>query len=478
MFIGRQTELKILKDGFAKGEASLFVIYGRRRIGKSSLILEGAKGCKFYSLEGLENQETSAQKKVFIEQLVSLNVKTNLTAQSSWYLILSELVKLIDANESTVILLDELQWLANYRSELISNIKLVWDQKLSKYENCHLVLCGSVASFMVDKVIKSKALYGRSQATINLGPFTLKETSSLLSDKSFDEVLLAQLLVGGVPKYLNLLRDKSSVLLSLAFHCQGKNAYFVHEYEKIFVSHFGSKTHYDKIIRFLNSKLHGAGRNEIASETASPNSGQLTKLLVNLEHAGMIQAFTPFDRKASSKIKLYKLVDNFMRFYLTFIEPLIDHGEIQRIDLINQVFSSPKMHSWLGESFEVLCLNHISQIAKALEFSAVRYSAGPFLQSKRASKRKRQSQGEVGAAQLDLVFKRKDGVYTVCELKYASKLNLKEIARSMNAAIAKVKVLENASIQKVLISDQSISTLDEADGVTFNKILSIEELVK
>lgn len=467
MFIGREAELSALADVFEAKNPNITVVYGRRRVGKSSLIGQAARGYRFFAFEGLENQSTSAQKRVFLDQLKALGLSTTASKNSSWYEILINLEAVIDERETTVILLDELQWLANYRSDLISNIKLVWDQVLAKHGNVKLVLCGSVASFMMRKVIKSRALYGRCELSINLQPFKLKDTIKLFPDHSVEEALLAHLLVGGIPKYLALLSDKSSVMLSLAFHCKGLNAYFVGEYEKIFVSHFGNDSSYEQIVRYLSSRSFGASRLEICQHLSLANSGQLTELLDNLEYAGIIQSFVPFDKRSNSHIKRYILVDHFIRFYLTFLEPLKLQYEINRIDFLGQIFNTPKMASWLGLGFELLCFNHLEEIASALGFSAVRYQAGPYF--------RHSSHGKLSGVQIDLVFKRADLVYTVCEIKYRCTDSASEHGTKLDQAIAKITALKDKTIQKVLITG-STSKKVSADGLHFSKALTVENL--
>jgi len=468
MFIGRKTELESLSSAFATSRASISVVFGRRRVGKSSLIERAGRGTKFFAFEGLENQPQSAQKKIFIEQLRAQGCAVSSARNQSWYELLSNLRLLINPTEVTVILLDELQWLANYRSELISALKLVWDQILSKHSNLKLVLCGSVASFMVRKVIRSRALYGRCDLTLNLQPFKLAEAKEMLPGKLHEETLLAYLLVGGIPKYLSLLTDKDSVLRSLAFHCQGINAYFSSEYQRIFLSHFGDNPHYEKVARFLCGKSYGANRSEIVENLSLPNSGQLTEILENLEYAGVIHSFVPFTEKSSSRTKRFHLVDNFIRFYLTFLEPLVLGGALERTDFLSQVFNTPKMSSWLGISFELTCLNHISEIAQVLGFAAVRYQAGPYF--------RHGSTSEGDGAQLDLVYKRGDMVCTVCEVKYQNGPIGISVAKRLDEAISKVKELKNKTVQKVLIGKDPTSNKLE-DGVNFSRVLSIDEIM-
>lgn len=473
-FVGRREELSSLRAEIQSIRSSLSIVYGRRRVGKSFLIAEAARGAKFYSFEGLENKSSLAQRRIFKEQLANYGVDVDGDGVPSWFQLLSRLQDLISSDEPTVFLLDELQWLANYRTELVSNLKLVWDQILSKNDRCKLVLCGSVASFMVRKVIRSKALYGRSNLNIHLLPFKLAESREMFPDKSLEEVVLAQLLVGGVPKYMSLLADKGSILLSLAFHCKGRNAYFLDEYEKIFVSHFGSDSIYEKLVRYINRKPNGVSRHDICTALDISNSGQLTEILDNLEFAGIVTSFVPFDKTADSKLRLFVLSDHFIKFYLNFLEPIKLKGNSDKFDFIGEVFHTPKMASFLGSCFELLCLNHKHEIAKALEFSGIRYQAGPFF--RRASKGKR-AEGEVeDGVQLDLVFKREDKVFTVCEIKYQVASVGIEVAKKLDQAIAKIPDFKSKTVQKVLITNEKAAkTL--MDGISFAKVLTSEDLI-
>jgi len=127
------------------------------------------------------------------------------------------------------------------------------------------------------------------------------------------------------------------------------------------------------------------------------------------------------------------------------------------------------MASWLGLSFELLCFNHSSEIATALGFSAVRYQAGPYFKQK--------ANGELTGVQLDLVFKREDKVFTVCEVKYQSGTVGLDAAKQLDKAIASVGEFKNKTVQKVLISGGAVSRNLE-DGIHFSKVLTSEDICK
>ena len=155
--IGRENELNILDQYYRKKEAQLIVVYGRRRVGKSFLLENWAAKKDHLFIEGLENQSTLKQIQILKKQIMSKIDKPALASAEfkSWSSVLDLLSLYIEDNKSSskkVVILDEFQWLCVGRSELVSLIKLYWDQHWRKL-NTDLILCGSIAHFMIQKVI-------------------------------------------------------------------------------------------------------------------------------------------------------------------------------------------------------------------------------------------------------------------------------------------------------------------------------------
>lgn len=470
MYIGRKNELSALKERFELNNSNISVIYGRRRIGKTTLIEEAARGMVFYSFEGLEQGGIQEQKSAFLYQLkrYDCHIPSKVTERSTWLEIFGLLEQLISKSETTVILLDELQWLANYRQTIVSELKLIWDQTLSKHPTAKLVLCGSIASFIVDKVLRSRALYGRIDLSINLRELSLHEIADFFPEKSAEEIALAGLLVGGIPKYLILLADKSSVLQSFQFHAFRTLGYFATEYDRIFVSHFGKNPTYEHIIRFLSNRRYGASRKEIVEQLKLSNSGELTRLLENMEQASFISSFVPFDKKPSSRYRRYLLSDAYLKFFLQFLEPLIKNDELESIDFVRDLFHTPRVRSYLGERFEQLCLKEHSVIADLLGFKEVKYQVGPYFRHNK--------HGELDGVQIDLVFKRADLVYTACEIKYTDSPPALSDGKNFSAAINKIPDFENKTVQRVLITKTS-PTSDLVGSGHFSRVITLTELL-
>ena len=167
MFVGRQKELKILDEAYQSEKCELVVIYGRRRIGKSSLVEQFAKNKPhYYAFEAIEGEKTTSQIKHFTNSLKKqledpiLDSVDFKSWEKAFAYITDRIITGGKNKKKKILFFDELQWMAAGRSKLVGFIKYYWD-KHWKINNVLLILCGSVASFMVKKVLSSNALYGR-----------------------------------------------------------------------------------------------------------------------------------------------------------------------------------------------------------------------------------------------------------------------------------------------------------------------------
>jgi hypothetical protein len=335
--------------------------------------------------------------------------------------------------------------MANYQSRIVAELKLVWDQYLSRLPGVTLILCGSIASFMVTKVLRSNALYGRTDLHIHLKPFTIKETSQMLAGKGFSEALESHLFTGGIPKYINLLRDDVSIRFALQKHAFTATGYFVSEFDRIFVSHFGRNPDFRKIITILAQHPYGLWRKEIAHLTGAQEGGVLSTHLDDLEAAGFISSQIPFDKKSNSRLKKYFLTDAYMRFYFAFIAPQINRitSGVNK-DIFLKLSQTGAFYEWMGRAFEYFCIQHAAVIAQLLGFSGIDFTCGPFF---------RTSSDKSPGVQIDLLFDRADNVVTLCEMKYSLTEPGISIISEVEKKVEKLKeYIGRKTIQKVLIT--------------------------
>lgn len=182
LFIGRQTELKMLRDlrkSFqSKGLGQLVVIKGRRRVGKSRLAEEFGKGQVFLSFTGIfpsENTTSESQLHNFSTQF-SRNFNTPLLQFTDWDQALFHLSDHLP-NQPTVLLLDEISWMGAKDPDFVAKLKVWWDTIIQNKANVTLILCGSVSTWIDENIINSSAFFGRIALTIELFPLSLPESA-------------------------------------------------------------------------------------------------------------------------------------------------------------------------------------------------------------------------------------------------------------------------------------------------------------
>jgi uncharacterized protein len=458
MFVGREEELQSLRSVIEVPQPRVAVIHGRRRIGKTSLIRRAVGKEPALFIEGLENQATRAQINSFMDQ-VSRQLRIKLPEADTWQAALMELHRAL-GKKRMVIVLDEFQWLANYRHELVSVLKMVWDNHLGRAPGRTLILCGSIASFMTTKVLRSSAFYGRTDLVIHLQGFRLAETARLLKGRGFQEVLDAQCFTGGVPKYLELLAAAPSISLGMEREAFRPGGYFTEEYERIFVSHFGKNAEYQRLVRALAAAPYGLSRRDLAEKARVEEGGMLSQRLYDLEAAGFISSNRPFDKKVDSRLLRYNLSDPWMSFYHAFMR-----GKAAR--LFQTIRHGGAFHGWMGRAFELVCLAHKEQLAQLLGFHGVQYESGPWFRSPRKG---------LPGVQIDLAFDRADRVITLCEMKR----QIAPIGRAIIGEVERKAELLRAAhpgrtVQPVLVVDAPVSKEVRASGY-FHRIVEASEL--
>ncbi len=446
-FVGRTRELERLKKISESNEAGIVIMYGRRRIGKTELLEQAFRDRNVLKFEGIEGLSEKAQFANVMSQL-AIYVQDPLLAKvviETW----REFFQLVASYTSKgiwTIYLEELQWLADYESTIIAELKYVWDNYFRHNPKLILILCGSAPSFMLDHVVHSKALYNRSQYEFYLKAFNPIETKAFLKKRSNKEVMDAYLTVGGVPEYLKWATAESSVFLSLCKNSFTSGGFFVHEYERIFTSAMANNKYYKEIIEILSKKKF-ATRKELAQLLDVSSGGSLSAVLVDLEKSGFITNYYPFNLQENTILTRYAIADNYLQYYVKFIKPLQKNIDSGAYDSNPQV--ALKMDSyvkWLGFSFERFCRTFHYVIAEVLGFSVMQYQSGVFFS--------RATDTENPGYQIDLIFDRADNVYTICEIKYLQGKVGTSVISEFEKKLALFPNKTNKTIHKVLICSE------------------------
>jgi AAA+ ATPase superfamily predicted ATPase len=466
-FVGRDRELAILAQAKEAKRSTLTVVHGRRRVGKTTLAERAFADMRFFKFEGLEAGSEARQKEHFVSQLYRYSGldEHRVASTRSWTDLLILLSRFI-GDTPCAVLFDEFQWMAAERATLVSELKYVWDNYFLKHNRCCLVLCGSVSSFVVKKVLRSRALYGRVDHEIDLKPFdlptTIREFFGLADGRQILDYYLA---AGGVPRYLELCDPARSARQNLTRYFFNRAGYLFQDLERLFVSHFGKVAHYRNIVDFL-ARRPNATKPEIERHCGLSSGGRVAELIQELVLADFIESYPSVHNPESHYLTRYRIKDPYLRFYFRFVAPVARRIKQQPDEVpIQQIVSEQRYRVWRGLAFEQCIREHSDLVARHLGFSAVRYDVGAFFKK----------QDQKSGFQVDLLFTRADDVVTLCEVKYAEAVGREVIAQVDQKAARIVEELKPYAVHKVLITVFPPAPAIVKSGC-FDDILTFESL--
>ncbi len=403
--IGRATEIGNLSEGLKNDKSELIAIYGRRRVGKTFLVRNFYAKYLVFEVTGLFKGSMRDQMQIFDKELRIRSPKTNFDSLKTWFDVFSQLEIYLDSLKSKgkkVVFIDEFPWIATAKSNFLMAFENFWNGYCTKRNDLIVVICGSAASFMVQKVIKNKGgLHNRISRKIRLLPFNLHETDLFLKNRGikftdFDTIQL-YLCMGGVPHYLEKIQKGLSVAQNIDSLCFDKDGVLNDEFNELFTSLFDNSERHLKIIRTLAKTNKGITRADLIAKSGFASGGDFSKKLDELIESGFVSEYVYFNNK--KQLVLYRLCDEYSKFYLKFIEGNKNNGVGTWLRLsVTSAYSS-----WSGFAFETLCLKHIQQIKKALGIESVFSTNSSWFND---------------TAQIYLLIDRADNILNVCEIKF------------------------------------------------------------
>ncbi len=476
--IGRQQEQQILQSVLNKTQAQFMAMYGRRRIGKTHLIRNffQNKGT-YFEMTGLKNGNLRKQLKIFASAFSKCFYdQFEMATPNSWsdaFRLLTIKILENQKKQPVILFFDELSWLATPRGELLETLDHYWNTQWKNIENLKLIVCGSAAAWMLEKVINDKGgLHNRLTSKILLRPYSLQQTEEFLKAKkmklSHKNILDIYLVTGGVPYYLEFLNKSLSVEQNIQQLCFLDDAPLKDEFPQIFKSLFEQSEHHMQLIKAIANKRYGLTREGIISATKIPSGGNLNKKLNELEAAGFIRAYTPFGKQ--KKEKYYRVIDEYSLFYLRWIEPHASSGYAFPRHHWHNILNTPAWNSWAGYSFEGICMKHFQEIQAALHLDRIVTlpSSWRYMPEKGVS-----DQG----AQIDLLLDRSDDAITICEIKYSVSPYRLEKSEALNIdnKVEKFKKMTKTKKQifVALITTQGVKPSIWLDDVV-NQVVTLE----
>jgi len=412
--VGRNREREMLQHAYESAQSEFVAVYGRRRVGKTFLIRETFNSKFAFQHAGVANSGTKIQLERFRRSLIE-GGHTRCPVLKNWFQAFDELKEVVVSSASArkVLFIDEMPWMDKPNANFIPALENFWNAWASARKDVLLIICGSATSWMLNKVIHSRGgLHNRVTVRIPLKPFTLPECAALALSMGIEAThyQLAQyyMALGGVPYYWNYLQRGMSVAQNIDELFFSGNDKLEKEFDELYASLFVRQEPYVAIVKALCRRKLGLTRDEISAATGIGNSGTLTKYLKELEQCGFLRRYQVAGKSVRDSI--YQMFDNFTLFYLRFVKENVD-GDPR---FWSNSVGKPIQNTWAGLSFELVCLEHVEAIKRALQIGGV-HSRNYAWRCEHPA-----DDAEKGA-QIDLLIDRDDGVVNVCEMKYYGK---------------------------------------------------------
>ena len=471
-FVGREAEMARLEGLLSSRSANLIVVRGRRRIGKSRLLAEFGKEVKSYFFSGnppTPKMTAQSQRVVFVKQLERNGIPG--IQPDDWSNIFWHLSKQTQKGR-VLIVFDEISWMGGKDPEFLGHLKTAWDMYFSKNPQLVFALCGSVSSWIEKNILSNTGFLGRIIIDMVLEEIPLKMCNAFWSPKESGitayEKFKVLSITGGVPFYLERIKPQLSAEQNIRELCFTKGGLLVREFDEIFSDLFSRRkgTHKEIVTSLASGPKELP---EICKDIGKSGGGIYSQYLDELIKSGFVRREFTWDLKNGKckKLSRYRLSDNYLRFYLKYIDP--NRAKIEQDKVSESMLSNlPNWESVMGLQFENLVIQNYKILWKLLNISAEEVVMdGPFFQNPTTKQ---------PGCQIDYMIQTRFHTLYLCEVKFKKSKIEKGIVEEMEEKRKRLIIPRHFSIRPVLIH---VNGVDDSvvDSGYFDKIIDFSQLL-
>ncbi len=370
-FVNRFNEMKILENSYLKKGSSLFILYGRRRVGKTELVNQFIRDRGIYFLATPEgDKENINDFKNSISRFLNDDAFIG-TTFTDWYSFFSILISNTSfqdksKNSNIIIAIDEFPYLIESNKSIPSIFQKIYDT-LIKNSNIMVILLGSSISIMENEVLSYKSpLYGRRSGQLQLKPLKFKYLNKFV-DYDIDDLCKTYFVFGGIPEYLKKLNSHIGFWENVLINILSKGAPLYEEADFLLRSEFRVPRNYMLILRSISYGNHTMG--DICNYSGMDKS-MISKYLDILISLGIVTSEKPFGASEKFKRRLYWISDQYTKFWFRYVLPHKSEIESSHIE---EVYNNIKndFSTFAGEQFENLVKELILEGIMGRPFSNV-----------------------------------------------------------------------------------------------------------
>ena len=469
-FFGRKAELERLQRCLKKKTSSLVVIRGRRRIGKSRLAMEFGKNLPTLTFTGLPPDDgiritAQDQRDEFARQL---KVQTEICGiqTDDWGNLFYHLAQHVKKGRFLVIL-DEITWMGSQDATFLGKLKNAWDLYFKNNPKLILILSGSLSTWIEKNILSHTGFMGRLSLDMVIDELPLHVCNEFWG-KNRDRIspyekfkILS--VTGGIPRYLEEIAPELTAeenIHQLAFH---KGGILYEEFERIFSDLFSKRCEsYKKIVKTIENGPKDI--NSICELLKIKKGGLLSDYLDDLVETGFICRDYTWNVKTgkSSELSHFRLKDNYLRFYLKYIEP-------HKVKIETEgSMKPPAYYTIMCLQFENIVINIRKNLYRIIGIASEEVVfANPYFQRKTL---------EHPSCQIDFLIQSKFNTLYLCEIKFSKEKVGTSVIREVEEKIKKLKVARQFSIRPVLIHVNGVQESVIESGY-FAKIIDFSEFL-
>jgi uncharacterized protein len=361
-FIGRKRELDVLEDLYDSGDPELFVLYGRRRVGKTELLqrfCEGRRAVYFLAAQVREKDNLRAFRDAMRDGLGDPLLDTiNFPDWPSALGFAAERSR----NERLVLILDEFPYLCESTKGLASLVQQFWDQR-GKQSQLMIILCGSQVSFMEREVLAERSpLFGRRTGQRRLEPLVPSDAIHFHPAWSIEKRVLTFGLLGGMPAYLRRFRDDRSIEDNLMREILRPEGYLFDEVAFLLRTELSNPATYNSILAAIAG---GADKVGDIALVVGVDSTTANKYLHTLRELRLVERMIPLTdpNPLRSRRGTYRIADRFVAFHFRHVQPNLSLIQADRGARVYEQYIKPDLGRLFDEARVDFVIEHMSREA-------------------------------------------------------------------------------------------------------------------
>lgn len=404
-FVGRTRELAALERQYATRRSALVPVYGRRRVGKTELLLRFVDDKPAVYFSATQKLRESQLGDLMRAAAAGLGVPALAEATpSGWEVALRLLTGSAPKGRKLIVVLDEFQWLCESTPELPSILQRLWDLEWQRGNQLMLVLCGSFVGFMEREVLGARSpLHGRRTADLRIEPFGFREAADFHPRWSREEQARAYFVCGGIPAYLQRFDPRRSVLQNIASEFFEVDSFFQREPDFLLREELTDVRQAASVIEAI--ALGRRSQGDIA-RAVGLSTAALAPHLKQLVALGYLERVAPLSPRPPPRTAVvYRIADPLLRFWFRFVEPHRSAARVLDPARAVEQLVAPHWESFCGDGFERLCREALPS-RYAEEGITGRFEVGEYWDRE---------------VQLDVVGLRADGWIDLGECKWAGR---------------------------------------------------------